>query len=487
MVRRFATWIFAAFLFASCGGEDGPTRVTKDEKVKPARAKGSIIGQVEGAHGAPLAGATVSVPMVEGVRKTTTDAEGWFTISGLPAGGVYRVRIDAEGHLSASVQATVPADAGEVPLDGGQRVVGPIRLFPNDGRVEIELLGKEGQRLEPPMASCEVRGIWVERPETYNWIRGGLRLPARIEGGLVICEGLPNLDLISAYDSTLTFRWAPIDEDGDGHLDYHGGSWNQAFAKLGEEPGRISRLADPWAPTPSPLILASNVPGLVDRDIKSHFVSPDLDLEILFSEAVTVHSTEMRGMLGAVDPAFEVEVEGAFMRVRPGGSDWEAGAVYELRFAYSRQNEPTEIEEAVVRFLTSSEEELTAHATFEDDGNGILEPGELITIEFNQAIFTPNGDFAPDLWYRIDADIDSSGEIGDADGEWGSDDSYDEFSADESVDGLSRRFSGVVHHDFPAGTEIVFTFGGAFGPMIGAPSTPVVIGEMRLELQAVVP
>src|SRR5690606_33048797 len=99
----------------------------------------------------------------------------------------------------------------------------------------------------------------------------------------------------------------------------------------------------------------------------------------------------------------------------------------------------------------------------------------------------PNGDFAPDLWYRIDADIDSSGEIGDADGEWGSDDSYDEFSADESVDGLSRRFSGVVHHDFPAGTEIVFTFGGAFDPMIGAPSTPVVIGEMRLELQAVVP
>lgn len=90
---------------------------------------GEVTGQVlDVADGRPVAGATVGF----GPRQATTDGDGKYTLTGLPAGGV-AIAARASGYLSGLQVARVTGARGTVAPLLVQRLAAPVRVGPEGG------------------------------------------------------------------------------------------------------------------------------------------------------------------------------------------------------------------------------------------------------------------------------------------------------------------------------------------------------------------
>ncbi|MEO8095714.1 MAG: carboxypeptidase regulatory-like domain-containing protein, partial [Pseudolysinimonas sp.] len=110
---------------------------------------------VDGATGDPLAGASVFVSGVEGVRTGLVDvaADGSWTAGNLLGGG-YSVSVDVPGYVSKSSTVNLP-DRGHLDL--------PIELLPADATITGDVL--DGDGVAVPGASVEIR---TSDPDVQN-------------------------------------------------------------------------------------------------------------------------------------------------------------------------------------------------------------------------------------------------------------------------------------------------------------------------------
>lgn len=482
---KLAALAAVAGLLVACGGDDEPLSYTNDVKINPTKTRGSVVGQFQTWLGEPLGGVEVSVATDGKVRTATSGEDGRFTLKDLPAGSELIVRFAAEGYVSGHTRAFIENEAGDTPLNGALDVIGPIVLIPDDGRIEIEIQGKAGERLESPAASCTVDGTWGDRSWGGDYLQGTLFVEARFEDGLMVCDGIPNLGILARYGAAIDFRYAAIDVDGDGFPEYQGreGSVDPAeFVYKGM--ARFIEKAKAWEDEVTHLILASNVPALQGRHASSGTVDRKQGLEILFNAPVIVHEAKITPEFDTDALDFELEVSGSQVRLVPVG-DWPAGQLFSVRLITAPRSRPNWFSIRTARFLTDADEAPTVTATFLDaNSDGLLNPGESLLIEFSQVIINrANADDPIDLPYQIHFDLDSSGEIGDFDGESGSEAAYDEASYVLRHRNMAMAFVTEVTQDLPVGTDFVLRFDVLDWVFAGSAHGPLINEEMRVEIK----
>jgi hypothetical protein len=483
-MRKTAALFLALGLLAACG-DDEPASYSNDVSIDPTITRGAVIGLVEDLVGRPIVGATVRVPVGEGMRSATTDDEGRFAIDGLPGGSVVDVRIEAEGFVRAHTTAYIPNTAGETPIDGGFANLGTVVLFENDGRVEFELIASDGSSLVPPSGSCVVAGSWSFRHE-LGWLRGPFAVPARAEGGRMICEGLPSLVALAGFAQRIHYQFEPIDVDGDGYVDYGGvsGAVDAEEFLLG---GTSAVHLYPMPRAGIGLrVASSNAPHFVGEPVASRPVPADWGVEVVFSGPVTVWDAQITALDGTQRLKLEIRSEGDRVRLVPVGGAWPQGQLFLVHLLVSPLGAPLAAEDFEGVILTSASELPSVAATFEDSNDdGRLNAGETIVFQFSQVLHDIFESW--NVPFQVDFDLDGSGTVGDASGEYGAGVAFTASVVGPRVyQTLADRYAYVWDRgDVDAGTEFVIRFDRRLG--FGSASTPLLSEEMVVELQAIRP
>ena len=298
----------------------------------------------------------------------------------------------------------------------------------------------------------------------------------------MICEGLPNLGILALVDPWIDFSYSRIDADGDGTWDYRGGEGSIDLTEFYFEGGPAYRVqATPREENDLDVIAASV--QLARPEVRP--VPVDEGVELVFNQPIHVHHLEVKGLLGADDPEFETEIGGDRVRILPGGTSWPEGQLYRVRFVAAPQSAHHDAVDYSFRFLTAAGENPTVKATFEESvaDDGALNAGETMIIEFSQALSMTSGTTFDRIPFEIDVDLDSSGIIGDADGEYG-------FGGgsllllNEDADGHhARTFSFSPPGDLPEGVEFVLRFD--LAPGYATAFTPFYREEIRVRPQPV--
>lgn len=215
--------------FAACGGSDVEKFENKDTET-PTAPKGSITGVVTDGMRQPLEGASVVARVADKERVVLSDAEGRFTITGLPAGGDIGLEISAEGHGKATLSRVIPNAAGKFPLKDASVFVGPIALYRMDHSFEWEVVVSDGSSIVVKDAQCFSTATWAD------WSQGAeapvyelVLTEATVSSGKIACSGLTSReDLLRVGGSLWVGAVVPAqDLDGDGFPDTHG--IDQAF------------------------------------------------------------------------------------------------------------------------------------------------------------------------------------------------------------------------------------------------------------------
>ncbi|WP_236606135.1 carboxypeptidase-like regulatory domain-containing protein [Sandaracinus amylolyticus] len=127
------------------GGEEDGEQGGRDEGLRPT---GALTGRVVDESGAPVAGATIEVHPADGTAPltTTSDADGRWTVEGVPAGSA-RVVVRRDGR--DPFETTVEVVAGSAPIEVATRMT--VTLPPGEIRGTIQ--GSDGR----PLAGASIR------------------------------------------------------------------------------------------------------------------------------------------------------------------------------------------------------------------------------------------------------------------------------------------------------------------------------------------
>lgn len=466
--------VFVAAALVACGGDEEATRIVETRNPKPAKVSGAVAGRVLDIYQQPLAGAVVEVSTREGARSTTVDAEGYFTLPGLSAGGTVEVRITAEGHTTARIAATIPANAGEFLLEGNTLDIGEISLLSLESSVSFPVRDIWGNQLLVEGAVCEVAPAWLEHQSTTIRPRGLFRTEAASIEGELRCDAIPSIDLLGTTNSSLRIYIPAQDFDADGHPEFDGLFIKYTGADLMEA-----------AQTPIVLtsrhdgldIVSSNIPFLMDPATVFPPIAKDQELFIEFNLPVEL----LVGFAGSetAGKVFEAsfEVEDTIIRIRP-EDEWmrgvDLGVILIVRAVGSPTNEPFEV---FAVFVAEPADEIAPIAYFEDaDENGVAELDELIRFSLGGVCVnqSPNTEIS----FAIDADLDSSGTIGDAPYELG----HGTLGTASLNQGITLGGSFEAPVEIPGGVDLILYLNEAIvfdanGQLMGELVVPLVAGK----------
>lgn len=407
--------------FAACGS-DVEKFENKDTET-PTAPKGSITGVVTDGMRQPLEGASVIARVADKERVVVSDAEGRFTITGLPAGGNIGLEISAEGHGKATLSRVIPNAAGKFPLKDASVFVGPIALYRMDHSFEWEVVVSDGRTIAVKDAQCFSTATWADWSEGFEApVYELVFAEAEVSSGKIACSGLTSReDLLRVGGPLWVGAVVPAqDLDGDGFPDTHG--IDQVFG--------AAELIGEGAPTTLILprlaegleLLASSLKRTMNggASVLESPLGAKASIELVFNRPVEVHHSAVldeRGLEG-IEHEIVNSPSGTRVSVRPKDA-WPEGEEINLALLVGAPGLPAEglriAVPAVV--LPKGELKVSSLGFLDDNDNGELDPGEQVELVFSQVV----GDGEDSVWipFFIDFDIDDSGEIGDAECEKG--------------------------------------------------------------------
>jgi hypothetical protein len=190
MTRRQAFCILAVLGVTGCGAPSTPSIFTPPAESSTASLSGTL---VKYGSNTPIAGATV----IGGGRLATTDAQGRFALTSLPASGVAAVTVGPAGFLFRSVSYTLSAARSGLTIDAIEdtapfsllfyrmlarngyestilEVTNPWTMNPNF-YVNMQIVGSNGMRMTDAVVDQMQRVVAVSIPELTG---GRLRIGA---------------------------------------------------------------------------------------------------------------------------------------------------------------------------------------------------------------------------------------------------------------------------------------------------------------------
>jgi hypothetical protein len=202
-MNRIAASAVALSLLVACTQEKQTVETNQNQT--PSDTTGTIVGVVTSLRtGLPLAGVTVAAPSAGGLRATTTDGNGAYSLGGLVGGATYEVRFSVAGHVSGLGVATIPDTAGDFPTNGAAQL--NVELAQANATLSGHVYARDGLPAQGVVVLADLRAQGFDLVATAT---------TDASGGYSLA-GLPG----APTGLTISAVAQPWDADADGLADY---------------------------------------------------------------------------------------------------------------------------------------------------------------------------------------------------------------------------------------------------------------------------
>lgn len=202
-MSRLVRIVVALSVLAACA-QDKQT-VENTDNQSPSNPTGTIVGRVTSLRtGQPLAGVTVTVPATGGLRSTTTDSSGAYSLGGLVAGATYEVRFALANHVTGLGAASIPSTAGDFPSNGIAQL--DVALAQANATLNGHVYARDGAPAQGVVLTADLRA------QGFDFVASATT-DAQGAYALIGLPGAPtglSLDVVAQ----------PWDQNGDGLADY---------------------------------------------------------------------------------------------------------------------------------------------------------------------------------------------------------------------------------------------------------------------------
>lgn len=298
----------AIFALASCANYqdlNGDGVADADEKgrspdttqlIAPSSPVGTVSGIVVNSLQAPIEGVNVVLILGEGAdasntTKATTSADGAFVFKNVPGGAQAQVVLSKTGYSSARINANVPANGGNVPINNGNGNVGVVTLAQLASTVKFRVYTALGKSARGARAYLEVNSTaFLTFSGTYGNAVGNYSGTADVdENGLLTFTNAPDPgELARITNPQYILTIGALDEDNDGRSDVLGTVQQFSASALFTQPDRTIILAD--ARTGNALsILGTNIESLTTNGSEPYrnALKANDSINIVFNQPIT--------------------------------------------------------------------------------------------------------------------------------------------------------------------------------------------------------
>jgi hypothetical protein len=312
--------------------------------VAPSSPIGSISGVVANTKFVGIEGATVTVTLggraEDGMGKiftASTAADGSYSFQKVPAGGTGFVTVSKAGFGLARTSVTVPAAAGNVPLNDGNGSADLILLTELNYTAKFTVLTSAGRPAKGAKGLIEVTPSATRNSggAGYGVDIGVTSVEATVDDtGVLQFAGVPSPSEIARIDGTYTVFIGAIDDDKDGRPEFNGSSrsFSGSAMFLNNNPQFIL-LANTAAGAPT--IVASNLESLRSPTLNTPLandVKPTDAINVVFNQAI-VDSTKKVTVVAedcGTAVAVTVTMKAPNVMIIAPASSWSDGAEHNL-------------------------------------------------------------------------------------------------------------------------------------------------------------
>ncbi|HSP78981.1 MAG TPA: carboxypeptidase-like regulatory domain-containing protein, partial [Myxococcaceae bacterium] len=257
---------------------------------------------------------TIGSATTEEPVKATTDADGNFMFKGVPAGSTVLVTISKPGFATLRASATVPVQAGNIPLNNGNASIGVAALTELNGTVKFTLVTPSGRPAAGAVAYLEASpaGTLSSSGASISNVSSVVVSGQADPQGVVTFTGVPapsELARIAGNNGTYELWVDPVDLNGDGILEAGGKSVSFKAQDLMQY-GTSQLVALPQAQNTSSSgsfanLKASNVDSLLNAGYKDPLRNMLRSGESLF--VAFAHPVQAGSLLATVTDEFGLE------------------------------------------------------------------------------------------------------------------------------------------------------------------------------------
>lgn len=258
------------------GIADGIRDPNSVSQVAPSNPIGTVSGTVVNANGLAIDGVEVKLVLGTGDGSTftsNTNAQGAYSFAKIPAGSQGQLFFSKTGFAPGRSYVTVPATAGNFPINDGNANGGNTVLFQLSSTLKFQVYNAAGRPARGAKVGVEVSntafltnnsnvGLGSPQPAGSYSTSGEVD-----EAGLLTIGNLPDfgelarINETSNYTSTYVVTIGAVDDDADGFVDWNGSVTSYSATDLFVNPNRTIVL--PRSGTANPIsIVATNVESL---------------------------------------------------------------------------------------------------------------------------------------------------------------------------------------------------------------------------------
>lgn len=245
VIARWMAFLLFVPTLLFCGGDDeslGVSNVSPQGSVGGIVVDASTMKAMEGVQVSVIAGGKIYPD-----KPAATDATGFFSVSGLPAGSLI-VQVtpkSLDNHHAITFAADLPSAAGEFPLANATLSLGPIGLIPlanksTNTAFKVQVVTSEGTAPTAGVKAFLHAPVgWVDLKAGTVQPRGSVVVEAAANAsGLLTFLGMPDYSKLAGLvgsggiSDVVRVRIPPLDMDQDGRFDFLGMEESFAVNKL---------------------------------------------------------------------------------------------------------------------------------------------------------------------------------------------------------------------------------------------------------------
>ncbi len=335
------------------GDPTDPRNVDSVTMVAPTSPKGRISGRIQNLRGEGLTGVEITVSGPTPTKAQSAE-NGLFAVEKLTAGSNVGVLFSMANYAPAWTYTTVPAAAGNFPLNDGESFIGVITLMPTDGELSFNVVGFDGKPISLPKVTLDVTPAYaISRNNNTNGY-GDIPVTAELKDGVVKFTGIPKFEEVaSAENMNVNVRYSlyipPVWDEAAKVYTYGGYTSSVAAKDLLQYPHEKRTIVLKLPQQTAPLAIeATNVRNLVAASpARENLISPNGPIYVAFNQPigkevfVEVRNEEAEPGKSAVISINTPELNalGTELRITPKTPGFQAGMKYNLTIqAFSRDD-----------------------------------------------------------------------------------------------------------------------------------------------------